>query len=144
MALSYMQPSMYLSFLRPLALPHASTLHRLVSTSSPSRGSSSTVPLPSDTANTPPASHYPIQTASKSSSLALPYRIERTPSLNLPIYLQSKRGGNLKQTKLRKIEGDINTLRSQLRDALKLEDKEIVINQLTRQIIIRVSYGFYC
>jgi large subunit ribosomal protein L49 len=69
---------------------------------------------------------------------ALPYRISRTPSNSLPIYLLRKRGGNLHQTKLRKIEGNIAALRTDLKEALQLEDKDVVINQLTKQIIIRV------
>ena len=139
MALSYTQSTMFLSFLRPLALPRVSTLHRFLSTSSQPKDSSNSVPLRTDPANTTTGHLHPVQPASKSPNSVLPYRVERTPSSNLPIYLLAKRGGNLKQTKLRKIEGDINTLRLQLRDALKLEDKEIVINQLTKQIIIRVS-----
>jgi len=56
----------------------------------------------------------------------------------MPVYLLSKRGGNLKQTKLRRIEGDINVLRSDLQQALGVDEKDVVINQLTKQIIIRV------
>lgn len=125
---------MYLSFLRPLTLPRASTLQRFLSTSS----TSTTKPSSSQSAGATPIS---LESSPKSSpqSSSLPYHVERTPSSNLPIYLLAKRGGNLKQTRLRKIEGDINTLRVQLRDALKVDDKEIVINQLTKQIIIRVS-----
>lgn len=44
----------------------------------------------------------------------------------------------MKQTKLRRIEGNINVLRTDLREALGVDDKEIVINQLTQQIIVKV------
>jgi len=49
----------------------------------------------------------------------------------------TKRGGYLKQTRLRKIEGNITLLRTHLQEALGLEEKDIVINQLTRHIIIK-------
>jgi len=43
----------------------------------------------------------------------------------------------MKLTKLRRIEGDVNVLRKDLQDALGLADKEVTINQLTRQIIVK-------
>jgi large subunit ribosomal protein L49 len=45
----------------------------------------------------------------------------------------------LKQTKLRRIEGNINVLRKDLQQALGMDEKEVVINQLTQQIIVRVG-----
>jgi large subunit ribosomal protein L49 len=47
----------------------------------------------------------------------------------------------MKLTKLRKIEGDVNVLRSDLQKALGLTEEQVVINQLTRQIIVKVCYG---
>jgi large subunit ribosomal protein L49 len=67
-----------------------------------------------------------------------PYRITRTGTHNLPVYLLSKRGGNLKQTRIRRIEGNINVLRTDLQAALGVEEKEVMINQLTQQIIVKV------
>jgi len=43
----------------------------------------------------------------------------------------------MKQTKVRKLHGDISVLRTELQEALGLEEKEVVINQLTKQIIIK-------
>jgi large subunit ribosomal protein L49 len=116
---------MFLSFLRPLALPRAATIGRFLSTSSQT-ASPGTAPQPADAAK-------------DSATAVLPYNVRRTPSSKLPIYLLAKRGGNLRQTKLRKIDGDIEKLRVQLRDALQLGEDEIIVNQLTKQIIIRVS-----
>ena len=105
---------MHMSVLRPLALPQPAILSRFLTTSTTSAAAS-------------PSSEH------------LPYRVNRTPSKQLPIYLLAKRGGNLKQTRLRKIEGDINTLKEDLKQALGIvEDKEIQINQLTRHIIVKV------
>lgn len=56
----------------------------------------------------------------------------------LPIYHVAKRGGNLKQTRVRKIEGDVALLREQLRTALGLDESEIAINPLTKHIIVKV------
>lgn len=73
---------------------------------------------------------------------ALPYHIHRTASQQLPVYHLAKRGGNLHQTKVRKIDGDINALRNDLQRALGLKEEHIVINQLTRHVIIKVSTSF--
>ncbi|RDW84927.1 hypothetical protein BP6252_02517 [Coleophoma cylindrospora] len=76
-------------------------------------------------------------TAATATAPILPYRIARTPSKNLPIYLLNKAGGNKKMTKLRKIEGDISALRSEIQATLGLDEKDVVINQLTRHILIK-------
>ncbi|EOD48108.1 putative mitochondrial large ribosomal subunit protein [Neofusicoccum parvum UCRNP2] len=70
----------------------------------------------------------------------LPYFVQRTPSNLLPVYNTAKRGGNLKQTKLRKISGDVKRLRDDLKAYLDLSDKEIVINQLTQNIIAKGNH----
>jgi len=49
----------------------------------------------------------------------------------------AKRGGNLHQTRIRKIEGSLEDLRADLQRSLALENKHIAINQLTKQIIIK-------
>jgi large subunit ribosomal protein L49 len=148
MALSH-GSALCLSFLRPLALPRASTIHHFfsasASTSSTStspliNSSSASIPIPPPTSPQAEETLAHTTSTSKPTSPILRYRVNRTPSSNLPVYLLGKRGGNLKQTKLRKIEGDINTLRIELRDELKLNDKDIVINQVTKHIMIRVSY----
>ncbi|RFU30848.1 hypothetical protein B7463_g5487, partial [Scytalidium lignicola] len=114
-----MASSLPMYFLRPLSLPRASTLSRFLGISRLSTSTSTTSSSSTTTAN------------------ALPYRISRTPSKNLPIYLLAKAGGNQKQTKLRRIEGNISALKSDLQQELGLGEKEVVINQLTKQIIIK-------
>lgn len=119
MALSAFRSSVHMSFLRPLALPQTAIFARFLSTSTPATAAS-----PSSSAAASPEQ--------------LTYRVNRTPSKQLPIYLLAKRGGNLKQTRLRKIEGDITKLKDDLQQALGItEDKEIQINQLTRHIIVK-------
>lgn len=114
-----------MSFLRPLALPRAATLTRFLSTTPVQ---SSTEASTSTTTNT-------------SSTQSLEYRVSRTPSAQLPIYLLAKRGGNLKQTRVKKIEGNIAQLREDLKVALGIEeDREIQVNHLTRHIIVKVCF----
>ncbi|KFY81931.1 hypothetical protein V500_10961 [Pseudogymnoascus sp. VKM F-4518 (FW-2643)] len=123
MALASLRPAAYMSFLRPLALPRAATLNRFLSTSTP-------VQSTTEAASTTEATSSPTQ--------SLEYRVSRTPSAQLPIYLLAKRGGNLKQTRVKKIEGNIAQLREDLKVALGIEeDREIQVNHLTRHIIVK-------
>ncbi|KFX88615.1 hypothetical protein V490_07513 [Pseudogymnoascus sp. VKM F-3557] len=125
MALASLRPAAYMSFLRPLALPRAATLTRFLSTSPAVQ---STTEATSSTSTSSPAA----------SSQSLEYRVSRTPSAQLPIYLLAKRGGNLKQTRVKKIEGNIAQLREDLKVALGIEeDREIQVNHLTRHIIVK-------
>lgn len=43
----------------------------------------------------------------------------------------------MKLTKLKRIEGDVNALRNDLREAFGVGEKEVTINQLTRHIIVK-------
>ncbi|OBT90854.1 hypothetical protein VE02_00429 [Pseudogymnoascus sp. 03VT05] len=124
MALNSLRPAAYMSFLRPLALPRAATLTRFLSTS-PAVQTTTTEATSSTSSPT-------------TSSQSLEYRVSRTPSAQLPIYLLAKRGGNLKQTRVKKIEGNIAQLREDLKVALGIEeDREIQVNHLTRHIIVK-------
>ncbi|KAH8595273.1 putative 54S ribosomal protein IMG2, mitochondrial [Bisporella sp. PMI_857] len=116
---------MSLSFLRPMGMPRPSTLKHFLGIANASTSAS---PVTASKQSTPSAP----------STIPKPYRIARSGTNNLPVYLLWKRGGNLHQTKVRKIEGNIKALRSDLLQALRLEEKDIMINQLTQQIIIKV------
>merc|ERR1712093_493716 len=85
-----------------------------------------------------PLSTPPPTTATTTSSPPLkPYRLIRTPSNKLPIYLLWKRGGNKKLTRVRKIEGDVNLLKSDLQAALGVKEGDVTVNQLARQVIVK-------
>jgi len=43
----------------------------------------------------------------------------------------------MKLTRLKRIEGDVNALRNDLREAFGMDEKEVTINQLTRHIIVK-------
>lgn len=60
--------------------------------------------------------------------------------MQLPVYKYTKAGGNLKLTRLRKIDGDLQALRRDLMEAMKLEEKECRINPLTGHIFIKVGW----
>lgn len=53
------------------------------------------------------------------------------------MYTDRKRGGNLHQTIVRKIDGRREVLRDELRMALGLEDKNCIINGLNGHIIVK-------
>jgi large subunit ribosomal protein L49 len=128
---STMASSAPLLFLRPMALPRPSTLHRFlgIAKASTTATTSSSSPGP------------PTPTQAPAAAQPKPYRVTLTPSKNYPIYTLAKRGGNMKLTKLKRIEGDVNALRNDLREAFGVDDKEVTINQLTRHIIVKVCHG---
>ncbi|KAL9050882.1 MAG: hypothetical protein Q9162_006357 [Coniocarpon cinnabarinum] len=92
--------------------------------------SASTDPSP-DTPDTPPTHSPPVNS---------PYTITRTPSANLPIYLETKRGGNLKQTRIRKISGSSHELLRQLQEVLQPAPQWIRVNGVNGDVLMK---GFY-
>jgi large subunit ribosomal protein L49 len=69
--------------------------------------------------------------------------VRRSAYKNYPIYQQKKRGGNLLETVLKHIEGDVAALRDELQTALRLGPKEVTVNKLTQHIVVRVWLDFY-
>ena len=67
----------------------------------------------------------------------LGYYVHRTPSEELPVYHLSKRGGNLHQTKIRKVTGDRQSLCVALQENLGLDMGNIAVNPRTGNIIIK-------
>ncbi|KEQ77371.1 hypothetical protein M436DRAFT_35589, partial [Aureobasidium namibiae CBS 147.97] len=67
----------------------------------------------------------------------LPYFVTRTPSNEFPIYTLRKRGGNMKLTRVKKIDGNIDILRDALQAELKVPEAECVINRLTNHVMIK-------
>ncbi|RKF57486.1 54S ribosomal protein img2, mitochondrial [Erysiphe neolycopersici] len=74
---------------------------------------------------------------STASHSPLSYKVCRTPSNQLPIYHLVKNGGNKKITRIRKVQGNIQALRNDLRKALKLDDKECTINSTTGHVLVK-------
>ena len=57
------------------------------------------------------------------------------------MYSDSKRGGNLKLTLVRKVSGEVGVLRDALREVLRasvgLDKERVVVNERTRQVVIK-------
>lgn len=65
------------------------------------------------------------------------YQVSRSFSKNLPVYSDTKRGGNLKQTVVRRTAGDVRQLKDELRIHLSKKEEDVTINQLTQHVIIK-------
>ncbi|KAF1928925.1 Img2-domain-containing protein [Didymella exigua CBS 183.55] len=65
------------------------------------------------------------------------YHIARSANRNLPVYTDYKRGGNLHLTTVRKVTGDLQALRDELRSWLAKKDEDVKINTLTQQVIVK-------
>jgi len=142
---STMASTLPLPFLRPMSLPRPSTVHKYLNLSRPllsqtttiRKASITTSSSPSPSSSTPLSTPPPTTATTTSSPPLKPYRLIRTPSNKLPIYLLWKRGGNKKLTRVRKIEGDVNLLKSDLQAALGVKEGDVTVNQLARQVIVK-------
>lgn len=65
------------------------------------------------------------------------YHVARSKSKNLPIYTDYKRGGNLHLTTVRKVTGDSNALRDELRAWLSKKDEHVTVNPLTQHVVVK-------
>jgi hypothetical protein len=55
------------------------------------------------------------------------------------VYQLAKRGGNKKLTLIKKVEGDRTRFQSALAQELGVEEKAVVVNNLTGHVIVKVS-----
>ncbi|KAI9712303.1 MAG: hypothetical protein M1820_001516 [Bogoriella megaspora] len=98
-------------------------------------------PPPGESAElTSSTSPNPVSTSESSASSEtelLPYHVSRTGTNHLPVYLQAKRGGNLHQTLVRKISGEVGKLKTELAEQLGLEGKDAVVNPVTGHIVLK-------
>ncbi|KAK0672134.1 mitochondrial large subunit ribosomal protein-domain-containing protein [Cercophora samala] len=116
--------------LRPTLLP--SRLLRQQPTTTPLlRQFLSTAPSqpPQKPSPSPPKSH-PSQ---KPASL-FPFIVGRTHTNNHSVYQLAKRGGNLKLTIVKKVEGNRIAFKEELGKALKLSPKDIKVSSLTGHV----------
>ncbi|KAI1193748.1 mitochondrial large subunit ribosomal protein-domain-containing protein [Nemania serpens] len=67
----------------------------------------------------------------------LPYFVGRNNLNNLSIYQKSKRGGNYKVTVLKRGEGDLASLKQDIKEVLQLLDDEVSVNSRTRHIMVK-------
>ncbi|OIW26597.1 hypothetical protein CONLIGDRAFT_716855 [Coniochaeta ligniaria NRRL 30616] len=121
-------PSRFLNLQTPSVLSSLPLCRRITTSSDSSRPT----PPPSSPADLPAFTSTP----DSNPAARPPYLVSRTPSLFLPVYQDTKRGGNKKLTVLKKIEGDARALKEALKAELKLEDGQIKINHVTGHIEI--------
>jgi len=76
---------------------------------------------------------YPIERTLK----PLPYFVSRTQNNNLPVYQEYKAGGNKLQTRIRKVEGNLQFLKNQIEEAFQMEKGEVTINSLAGHVIVK-------
>ncbi|KTW27788.1 hypothetical protein T552_02228 [Pneumocystis carinii B80] len=67
------------------------------------------------------------------------YFVRRTRFGSLPVYLDIKGGGTKYLTLIRKVEGNAYELCKKLEKDLKLSQKELFVNNLTKHVIIKGS-----
>lgn len=82
-----------------------------------------------------PVPLVPAQTITPSEN----YFVQRTPTRNLPVYQLRKSGGNLKQTRIRKISGKTAELLGELEQRLTPKPEWLKINPTTGHIEMKVS-----
>ena len=67
-----------------------------------------------------------------------PYFVGRTHSNNLPVFHDTKAGGNQKWTLVKKGQGDVPALADHLRAALELPRDTVKVNPVNNHIMIKV------
>jgi large subunit ribosomal protein L49 len=68
------------------------------------------------------------------------YVVSRTHTKNLPVYLETKRGGNLKITTIKKVDGDKQLMRQNLAEAMGLGEDQVQLNPTTGHIVVKASF----
>jgi large subunit ribosomal protein L49 len=67
----------------------------------------------------------------------LPYFVHRTENNNFPVYQEYKAGGNKLQTRIRRVEGNLQFLRDQIESALRMEKGQVKISSLAGHVIVK-------
>ncbi|KAM4056579.1 mitochondrial large subunit ribosomal protein [Hirsutella rhossiliensis] len=94
------------------------------------------VPQPASPREKGPKLRTPTPPPSKSQEelAQMPYLVRRTPSAQLPVYRRTKSGGTLRETHVKKVEGDRKKLAQELGGALSLDQKDVRVNPTTNHI----------
>ncbi|KAI1103398.1 mitochondrial large subunit ribosomal protein-domain-containing protein [Jackrogersella minutella] len=103
--------------------------------SNTSSSSDASFSSPSLEPDTPPAPTTESESEDRP-RVSLPYFVHRNTLNSLGVYQKKKRGGNLKYTVVKNLEGDLYALRNDLREMLELKESEVTVNTVTRHIKI--------
>ncbi|KAK3299498.1 mitochondrial large subunit ribosomal protein-domain-containing protein [Chaetomium fimeti] len=118
-----------------LALPKAASPSIALAARNYSTPSQSPSPELTGTTSTPQPPTPPKSALTAEPPLT--YSVGRTPSGHLSVYQLSKRGGNKSLTVIKNIEGDRAPLRAGLVELLGMEEKKVVVNNLTGHITVK-------
>ncbi|TPX17849.1 uncharacterized protein E0L32_002950 [Thyridium curvatum] len=137
------------SILRQSSLPTIRLLSQTSTTSttaapsatSTTPSSSPSIPQPSATSRRPDTNNNNNDaTTTPAPPRRGPYFVARNFGNNFSVYHLRKRGGNLRQTVVKKVEGDARSLSRDLVAALGLPEKEVTVNSRTNHVTIK---GFH-
>jgi len=91
----------------------------------------------------PPLNPAPVEFLAEAECAPnLPYFVTRTRNQELPVYQHRKRGGNLIVTYIKKVDGELHTLRDTIRQLLDVPEENVVMNERTRQVVIKGHHKF--
>lgn len=71
----------------------------------------------------------------------VPYFVGKNKFDNFGVYHKTKAGGNLKTTEIKMVEGNVGSLKEDLKTALQLGNGDIAFNNTTRHLVIKVGLG---
>ncbi|KAF2470374.1 uncharacterized protein BDR25DRAFT_225956 [Lindgomyces ingoldianus] len=122
---------------KPNPKPKIPTLHPL---SAKAQKLASAASASSTASSSNPTLSNPAPHSCPTSPANLPppaYHVARSIKKNYPIYTDYKRGGNLHLTTVRKVSGDLNALKDELRRFLNKRVGDVTINALTKHVIVK-------
>lgn len=97
-------------------------------------------PLATTTATETTSSSPPPTSSSTTAPRAkVPYFVGKNKFDNFGVYQKVKAGGNLKTTEIKMVEGNVGSLKEDLKVALQLGNNDIAFNNTTRHLVIKVG-----
>jgi len=91
---------------------------------------------PAETISSPPS---PPTASSTTPRARVPYFVGKNKFGNFGVYQKVKAGGNLKTTEIKMVEGNVGSLKEDLKAALQLGNGDIAFNNTTRHLVVKVS-----
>ncbi|KAF2770932.1 hypothetical protein EJ03DRAFT_269506 [Teratosphaeria nubilosa] len=122
-------------FLRPWAFPKQSTVRHFLRFSTTSRCHQEAAQV-RQRLTVEPIDLLPAEECAPN----LPYFVSRSRNQELPVYTETKRGGSLKQTRIKNVDGSPQALRDAVSHYLGLGEKEAVVNPVNKHIVLKGSH----
>ncbi|KXJ89981.1 mitochondrial large subunit ribosomal protein-domain-containing protein [Microdochium bolleyi] len=86
---------------------------------------------------TQPAEPAATAAPSEATRARIPYFVGKNKFNNFGVYHKNKRGGNLKTTEIKMVDGNIEALKQDLKASLRLESGDIAFNNTTRHLVVK-------